>query len=106
MGFFKIDTLKERNLLPGVNVRFVHTDNMTVAHWIFEDGAEIPKHSHPHEQVMVVLEGECDFTVDGETQRVGPGGVVVIPPNAVHSSQPLKPCRVLDVFNPVREDYR
>lgn len=58
------------------------------------------------EQVMYVIEGACDFTVDGETQRVGPGGVVVIPPHAVHSSQPLKACRVLDVFHPVREDYR
>ena len=58
------------------------------------------------EQVMYVIEGACDFTVDGETRRVGPGGVVVIPPHAVHSSQPLKACRVLDVFHPVREDYR
>ena len=54
----------------------------------------------------IVMEGECDFTVNGETQRVDSGGVVIIPAHAVHSSKPLKECRVLDVFHPLREDYR
>jgi quercetin dioxygenase-like cupin family protein len=34
------------------------------------------------------------------------GDVVVIPGGVTHSARSLTPCRILDVFSPVREDYR
>ena len=106
MDYRNLNEIEAREMVPGMKARFVHSSNMTFAFWDISAESSLPEYSHPHEQVMYVMEGECDFTVNGETQRVGPGGVVVIPPHAVHSSQPLKECRVLDVFHPVREDYR
>lgn len=106
MDYQNLNDIEAREMVPGMKARFVHSKNMTFAFWDISAESALPEHSHPHEQVMYVIEGECDFTVDGETQRVGPGGVVVIPPHSVHSSKPLKACRVLDVFHPVREDYR
>jgi quercetin dioxygenase-like cupin family protein len=44
--------------------------------------------------------------VEGESQLVGPGMSVVIPPNAKHSGIAKTDCRMIDVFCPVREDYR
>ena len=46
------------------------------------------------------------MTIDGETQTLRPGIVAVIPANAVHSGSTISRCEVLDVFVPVREDYR
>lgn len=106
MDYQNLKEMEAREMVPGMKARFIHSGAMTFAFWDIAAESTLPEHSHPHEQVMYVMEGECNFTVNGETRRVGPGGVVVIPPHAVHSSQPLKECRVLDVFHPVREDYR
>ncbi|MBN2124053.1 MAG: cupin domain-containing protein [Deltaproteobacteria bacterium] len=106
MNLLRLKDVETRNLMPGCGVRFIHSGNMTFAYWDLEPGVGVPEHSHPHEQVAHVLEGEFDLTVDGETQRLSPGCVVIIPPHAVHSGGSVTTCRVLDVFYPVREDYR
>jgi quercetin dioxygenase-like cupin family protein len=106
MPFVRLDDLSERSLVPGTRVRFVHSEKMTTAYWTFEPGAILPAHNHPHEQVTNVLEGEFDMTVAGETRCIHPGDVVVIPPGATHAGKALTVCRFIDVFCPVREDYR
>ena len=64
---------------------------------------------HPHiglSTLTYLLEGEIELTADGTTQVLSAGNVLVIPSNAVHSGKALTACRILDVFYPVREDYR
>ena len=53
-----------------------------------------------------MLAGTLELTVSGETHTLRPGDVFVIPPGVLHSGRALSQCRVLDVFAPVREDYR
>ena len=106
MGFIKLEDIEERELVPGFKARFVHSENMTFAFWNIEVGSALPEHSHPHEQVASVLEGKFQLTIDGKTKTLEPGSVAVVPPDAVHSGKPLTRCRILDVFYPVREDYR
>jgi quercetin dioxygenase-like cupin family protein len=75
--------------------------------WVDIDaGAVFAEHHHPHEQVVNVLDGELELVVDGSTHRLVPGQVFVIPPNAKHRGRAITRCRVLDVFAPVREEYR
>jgi quercetin dioxygenase-like cupin family protein len=97
--------LPAHNLMPGGEVRFIHTDSMTLAYWTFEEGAVLKDHSHPHEQVVNLLEGELEFTLGGEVSLLVPGSAIVCPPGIPHSGKALKPTRVLDVFCPVREDF-
>jgi quercetin dioxygenase-like cupin family protein len=66
----------------------------------------LPEHSHPHEQITNILSGEFELTVDGEPIRLHAGDYLVIAPDAVHSGRSITDCRILDVFCPVREDYR
>ena len=106
MNVFELSDLETRELLEGAEARFVHGEMMTVAYWHFEPGVPLPEHAHPHEQVTNIIEGEFDLTVDGETHRLRPGSVVVIPPDAVHAGRAVTHCRIIDVFHPVREDYR
>ena len=102
----RLDDLPAREVFPGFHGRFVHSDGMTFAWWTIDEGAEVPEHQHPHEQVVNVLEGELVLTVDGTEHVLRPGDVVAIPGGIRHSARALLPSRVLDVFSPVREDYR
>ena len=102
----RVDDIEPRELIPGTVVRFVHGERMTVAHWHFDPGIPLPDHSHPHEQVTNILEGEFELTVDGEPILLRGGDYLVIPPGVPHSGRSITACRILDVFSPVREDYR
>jgi quercetin dioxygenase-like cupin family protein len=102
----KIEEIESRELLPGTEVRFVHSDRMTVAHWRFDPSIDLPQHSHPHDQITTIIEGEFELTVEGEPEILRAGDYRVIPPDAVHSGRSITTCRIIDVFSPVREDYR
>ena len=106
MQHLHLDEIKEKELVAGFKARFVHSENMTLSYWNIEAGAKLPEHSHPHEQVTSVIEGEFELTVDGETKVLGPGSVVIIPSNVSHSGKSITNSRIIDVFYPIREDYR
>ena len=106
MPFVRLETLEEKEPTPGFAGRFIHSANMTVAHWTVNVGAPLPEHSHPHEQVVNVIEGEFELTINGDTTRLGLRSVAIVPSNAVHSGKALTKCRIINVFSPVREDYR
>jgi hypothetical protein len=67
-------------MFPGFWGRFVHGDQMTVAFWRVKAGSSVPLHHHVNEQIMHILEGRFEFTLDGKTQICEPGAVVVILP--------------------------
>jgi quercetin dioxygenase-like cupin family protein len=106
MTFLHLNDLEEKEPVPGFRARFVHTDHMTLAYWDVDDGAEVPDHSHPHEQVVSVLEGDLELNVGGTLKRMGPGSVAIVPPNTPHSGKALSKARIIDVFHPARDDYR
>jgi quercetin dioxygenase-like cupin family protein len=101
-----LDAAPTREIMPGFRGKFLHSDTMTFVYWDIAEGSALPQHSHPHEQVVNMLEGEFEIVVDGTPHRLRPGEVFAIPGNAVHSGRALTACRILDVFYPIREDYR
>lgn len=104
--YYTIEELETRALVPGTVARFVHSERMTVMLLEAAGDVELPEHSHPHEQITQVLEGSVVLTVEGIERTLTPGQVAVIPGNAIHSAQTLEPSRVMDIFSPVREEYR
>lgn len=106
MPFIPLQSIDNKELLPGFRGRFIHTEQMTFAYWDIAAGSELPSHSHFHEQVANVLEGQFELIVEGERRILTPGEVAVIPSNAIHSGKAITDCRILDVFAPVREEYR
>ena len=105
MNLIKLYEMPEREMVPGYHAKFVHSENVTLAYWSIEEGNALPKHAHPHEQVVNLIEGSFEVTVDGEVKVLEPGSIVVIPPNKMHSGRALTPCRIIDVFYPIRTDY-
>ena len=106
MEVVRLDELAQAEPVAGFKVRFVHTENMTIAHWDIRAGSVLPAHSHQHEQVTQVIEGEFELTVENDTFRLGPNTVAVIEPHRHHTGRAVSACRIIDVFYPVREDYR
>jgi len=106
MRFQNLSEFTEKEMFPGYRGKFVHGETMTVAFWNIKSGSTVPLHHHVHEQVMHVVEGQFEFTVDGNTQVCGPGAIVVIPSNVPHTGTAITNCKVIDVFHPVREEYR
>jgi len=99
------DKIEQRTVIPGFHGKFAHSNTMTFVLWEIDRGAVLPEHSHMHEQVVHVYEGELEVTVAGEARVLRAGSVGVIPPDAVHSGRALTACRVMDAFYPLREDY-
>jgi quercetin dioxygenase-like cupin family protein len=106
MTFLDLKDVEEREMAPGFRARMVHSENMTFAFWQIDAGAALPEHSHPHEQVFTLLEGEFELTVGDELRVNHPGAVAVIPPNVPHAGRAITDCRIIDVFHPTRDDYR
>ena len=70
MSFINHDQIEEKELVPGFNGKFIHSENMTFAYWRAKEGSLAPEHNHPHEQVLIVLEGNFEFTLNGETKII------------------------------------
>ncbi len=104
--YIDISSIEPREIIPGYKARFVHSDSTTTAFWDVEAGAELPMHSHIHEQISMVTEGEFEMTIDGITKTYKPGGIIIIPSNVEHSGKAVTNCKITDVFSPVREDYK
>jgi len=102
----EIAQIELREIVKGYKARFIHTENMTMAFWEVEAGAVMPMHHHIHEQTSQVLEGKFELTIDGETKEYQPGLVAIIPPNIPHGGVAITDCKLLDIFSPVREDYK
>jgi len=67
----------------------------------------VEEHSHPHEQVGIILEGRATFFVGDEQRTLQPGDMYLIPGNIRHKVIALdQPVKALDIFCPVREEYR
>ena len=94
-------------IFPGVNIFTTAGEKMMLSLVEFEPGAIVQPHSHPHEQMGMLLEGELTFTISGQTQTLQPGEMWRIPGGVVHSAVAGNmPTKAMDIFCPIRKDYR
>lgn len=95
-----------RELAPGVTLRTMWGEKIMISMVEIAPYAEVPAHTHPHEQAGMVLQGEFDFTIGGETTRMKQGDVYIIPGGVEHGLVANDGWSMaLDIFSPPREDY-
>jgi quercetin dioxygenase-like cupin family protein len=107
MPFITLTSVPAKEIFGGsIRGHYAHLDRLTVGEVLLQADITVPLHQHPHDQVTYVIEGEFRFTVGEETTVLKPGMVALIPGGVLHGGTTLTACRVIDLFSPVREDYR
>jgi unsaturated pyranuronate lyase len=101
--FVKPDQIEPVEYVPGLEFKPVLGEDMLANFVSFEPHTEAPMHVHEEEQIVIVVEGEFDFTIDGDTRTMKVGDVAVIPSWVPHGAVTGDiGCREIDMFNPPR----
>lgn len=106
MPFISIKEIPYVEMIPGYKVRFVHSDHLTIAYWKIDAWAPLPEHRHHQEQIAHVTNGKFELTMEWETKVLKYGENAIIPSNVLHSWKAITDCEIIDVFSPVRDEYR
>ncbi len=109
MNIYKTTDFDAVEVEPGRKRRLIYTDNLMMVVWDFTGGpSENPDapHSHPHEQVTYIVEGETLFFLGQDMQRLSTGDMVAVPSNVPHSIQLVSSrVRLIDSFTPLRQEF-
>lgn len=100
------EEMAHHTIFPGVQIHTCAMEKMMVSVVDLDAHSVVEEHSHPHEQVGMVLSGRAVFHIGSEERTLGPGDVYRIPGNVKHKVVVLdEPARAIDIFSPIREDY-
>jgi quercetin dioxygenase-like cupin family protein len=95
------------SIFPGVTIRTCAADKMMLSFVELEPNSVVEPHCHPHEQVGMVLEGRALFCIGAEEKVLSKGDMYRIPGGVQHRVVAHDvPVKALDIFYPIREDYR
>jgi quercetin dioxygenase-like cupin family protein len=105
--FAHFDDVEAFTVGEGVHGRPLFGDKVMINVVEFAPGATVAAHSHPHEQLGIVLRGMQALVIDDVARELGPMEGYVLPGNVVHSAYcGPEGATVVDVFSPIREEYR
>jgi quercetin dioxygenase-like cupin family protein len=98
---------RRRELLAGVQlITRCWGEKTLMGEFHIQAGSAIPDHSHAHEQIGYLISGRLDLTIDGVRHAFSPGDTWCIPGEIPHSAIAVSDVVALEIFAPVREDYR
>ena len=101
------EELGRHTIFPGVHITTCAAEKMMMSVVDLEPGSVVEEHSHPHEQVGLLLEGKAVFYIGDEQKTLQAGDMWRIPGNVRHRVVVLdQPTRAIDIFYPIREEYR
>lgn len=83
-GTGRFEELPAEEPFPGVRREGFSSRGATVSRYVFEPGAGFPLHSHPQEQVTLVVDGNVEMTIAGETTALEEGFWSVVGPGVEH----------------------
>jgi quercetin dioxygenase-like cupin family protein len=102
--FVDVSAVPSVEFVPGLGFQPVLGERTMVNFVTFAPHTEAPTHVHEEEQIVIVLEGEFEFWIDGESRTMHQGDVAVVPPWVSHGARTHdQTCREVDVFNPPRK---
>ena len=104
--FQHFDDIATKEVAPGFFSKLIHSDTNTINFIEVKAGCSVPRHKHIHMQFSFVIEGKFEMKVNDVAKLLEPGVFASIPSEAWHSGTAITDCRLIDIFSPVREDYR
>ena len=105
--FWNPEKIAPRVLAPGVTAKIASGERMMLSLVTFAPDAVVPTHSHPHEQMGMIVSGTLEFTIAGETRVLAGSGMVFVPGGVPHAAKAGPGgALALEVFSPPREEFR
>jgi quercetin dioxygenase-like cupin family protein len=90
----------------GIERQMVIGERIMIVRFRFVPFLVTPEHTHPHEQMSLIISGRVRFFIEGKERIVSAGDVLHFPPNCRHGATILDEEVVLiDIFSPIREDF-
>ena len=105
MQAYTWDAVPAVQLSDKIQRRMIVGSKEMLVRWDFKKGALAARHSHPHEQIVVMVQGRLRLAVGDDETIMGPDDIVVISPNIPHEALALEDTVVMDIFSPPREDF-
>lgn len=108
MSLVKDADVKSFTPEPGmIRQVLAHNDRLMLIRHFFDKGWVGTRHSHPHEQLVYIIQGKMRVEIDGKQPfEVAAGESFVVDGGVEHQATALEKSEVLDVFTPLREDYK
>ena len=104
---YRYEEAVEAKPVPGVKRSMLSCGHdIQVIEFFLPKGVKFPLHRHPHEQIGFIQKGAMRIWIEGDVHDLQEGDGYVVPPNAEHRTEALEDCIDIDVFSPVREEYK
>ena len=107
MKHAELERLARTEVREGVSRQVFTGEGATLA-WTTLDPGHTPRpHSHHFEQIVYIVSGRVRFVVGDDEVELGPGGMLVVPPDVEHFAETIgdEPCVDLSIFTPKRDEY-
>ena len=93
-------------IAAGIERQMVVGQNVMMCRFRFAPFVVTAEHSHPHEQMTLVVQGKVKFFISGEERIVSVGDILHFPPDNRHGATMLdEEVILIDIFSPIREDF-
>jgi quercetin dioxygenase-like cupin family protein len=103
------DNIIHVKISPVYERRIAFLENLMVVECDFKNGPmenSDPPHSHPHEQITYVAEGELLFFKGEKEYHLRRGDMITVSSGILHCIQTISNhVRLIDSFHPVRKDF-
>ena len=105
--FWDAEEIAPRTLAPGITAKIAWGEKAMLSLITLEPDSAVPPHTHPHEQIGILMSGAMELTIDGETRRLSGNELYLVPGGVLHSAK-AGPGGALAVeaFSPPREEYK
>jgi quercetin dioxygenase-like cupin family protein len=92
--------------VDGVRLHAIGGDQVLLCRVQYDPGKRVPRHVHPDtEQVMLILDGEVEMTIEDRTQTLRPGDVAVVNRGQEHELHSEPGVTFMEALAPVPLDH-
>lgn len=103
---FEHQAFKVRQPAPGFLVRPISGERLMLCNVTLQPQSESPLHSHPSEEIGIIIQGEFEMTIGDETKLLKKGDIYIAPPDIIHGGVTHdKRTLMVSAFSPPRKDY-
>ena len=100
------DEIQIEKTAEGIERQMVVGQNVMMCRFRFAPFVVTSEHTHPHEQMTLVVKGRVRFIISGKEHVMSAGDVLHFPPHNRHGATMLdEEVILIDIFSPIREDF-